>query len=149
VWKHDLRDTLRTLYERLNRIFEEALLRESEGLTVDPDVESRWEPPVDIYETAEGYLIEAEIAGVDRAALEVRVEGHQVWIRGTRRLMPAEEGQAYYRMEIPAGPFARCVSLPETADPDRLEATYRDGLLVIRVPRRVSTVREVPIGGES
>jgi len=145
VWKHDLRDTLRVLYERFNRLLEETLVREQEGLTVDPEVESRWEPPVDIYETPEGYVIEAEIAGVDRAALEVRVEGSQVWIRGTRRLAPVPEGQEYYRIEIPAGPFVRCVALPETADPDRLEATYRDGLLVIRVPRRSAAGREVPI----
>ncbi|GBC84762.1 Spore protein SP21 [bacterium HR11] len=145
MWKHDLRDTLRALYDRLNRILEEALLRGPESLALDPDMESRWEPPVDLYETPEGYVIEAEIAGVDRAALEVRVKGHQVWIRGTRRLAPVQEGQEYYRIEIPTGPFARCVPLPEAADPDRLEATYRDGLLIIRVPRRSTAPREVPI----
>ncbi len=145
MWKHDLRDTLRVLYERLNRLLEETLLREPEGLAVDPDVESRWEPPVDVYETADGYVIEAEVAGVDRADLEVRVEGHQVWIHGTRRLAPTREGQEYYRIEIPAGPFACRVPLPEAADPDRLEATYRDGILVLRVPRRSSAAREVPI----
>ncbi|MCS7312156.1 MAG: Hsp20/alpha crystallin family protein [Acidobacteria bacterium] len=145
MWKHDLRDTLRVLYGRFNRLLEETLSRELEGLAVDPDVESPWEPPVDLYETPEGYVIEAEIAGVDRANLEVRVEGHQVWILGTRTLAPVQEGQEYYRIEIPAGPLARCVPLPETADPDRLETTYRDGLLTVWIPRRSAAVREVSI----
>jgi len=60
-------------------------------------------------------------------------------LRGERKVAPAGEGEAVLRRERAAGPFVRHVLLPAAVDPARMTATYREGVLTIRAPKKETT----------
>jgi HSP20 family protein len=96
-------------------------------------------PPVNLYESREGWVLTAEIPGVKSEDLEVSVEGERVTIGGKRVVeYPSEEGASLHRRERQAGSFRRTFTLPEPADPEKTEAICRHGVLMVRIPRAES-----------
>jgi HSP20 family protein len=99
-----------------------------------------WAPAVDIYETEEAYEIIAELAGVDRDHIEVYADARMLTIAGWRA-DPVPGGKVcVHQMEIEQGQFRRRVALPGDADTDRVAARYRDGFLLISIPKHPRTV---------
>jgi len=96
-------------------------------------------PPVNLYETAEGYVLTAEIPGVKSEDLEVSVEGERVTIGGKRTIeYPSDGSTSLHRRERQSGVFRRAFSLPEPADPEKTEAICRHGILMVRIPKAAS-----------
>jgi HSP20 family protein len=123
-----LRDIL-GLQERMNRLFEESLLR---GRELKPAEAGAWVPSVDVYETAEAFVILAELAGVSEEDVVVTVDGEEVRLRGQRR-MAGPRPDSFERLERSHGPFARTFRFEEELDPDRVSAEFKDGLLRLEV----------------
>jgi len=73
--------------------------------------------------------------GIDKNALQVNIEQNLLTIRGERRVPPTE-GATQYRKERFDGAFQRTLALPEDVDPEKAEASYRDGVLQISIQRR-------------
>ncbi len=102
-------------------------------------------PPVDVVESAHGWRLVFEIPGAVAEKTTIEVKDRVVIVRGVRR-MTEREGGAFLRIERVAGPFERALELPESADADRARAVYRDGLLVLDIPRRTGARgRQIPI----
>lgn len=96
----------------------------------------RWRPQIDIRETADEVIVVAEIAGVQREAIQLEVAPGSVKIFGIRE-GGVEPREGRYRLaEIPCGYFERTLPLPALVDTDRTTARYRDGLLEIRMAKR-------------
>ena len=95
-----------------------------------------WAPPVDIFETDDALVIVAELPGVKQEDVQVTVLDGTLTLRGERKVAPAGEGEAVLRRERAAGPFVRHVLLPAAVDPARMTATYREGVLTIRAPKK-------------
>lgn len=95
-------------------------------------------PAVNVGVTPEAVEIYAFAPGIDASSLDVTVDKGLLTISGERKARPSEAGgQAnVYAQERPLGSFRRVVSLPEDADPERVNATYRNGILQIRVHKR-------------
>ncbi len=109
----------------------------------------RWRPQIDIYETAEEIIIQAEIAGVQREAINLEIGSRAVKISGVRESCPRVEGARYRLAEIPCGYFERTLSLPTPIDTEKATALYRDGLLEIRLVKRpLDRVHRISIQGE-
>jgi HSP20 family protein len=98
-------------------------------------------PVINVGTTAETIEIMAMAPGLDAAALQLTVDRGLLVIAGERkREMPERgEGMAVYAQERFTGGFRRVVTLPEDADPSRIDATYRDGVLRITVAKRESS----------
>ena len=96
----------------------------------------RWRPQIDIYETAEEIIIQAEIAGVQKEAITLEIGPRAVKISGIRESCPRGEGARYRLAEIPCGYFERAFSLPTLIDTEKAAALYRDGLLEVRLVKR-------------
>jgi HSP20 family molecular chaperone IbpA len=120
-----------------------------------------WTPNVNLYETAAGYLVCVDLAGVQKEKIDVEVVDQRLKLRGARAVPSVEEDaepasesppppaaggagepdphQArrvrIHLMEIDHGPFTREVELPPDADKARIAATYRNGLLWIEIPK--------------
>ena len=94
-----------------------------------------WEPPLDIYEQREAYTIVVELPGFDKTQLEVELEGEVLTISGDRAKTVPQGTLHVHQMEIPYGRFTRRVRLPRGIDPDRIQAEYKDGYLLVEVPR--------------
>ncbi len=94
-------------------------------------------PPVNIGSNPNQVDVYLFVAGVDPDSMDITVQQNLLTVAGERQLM-TEEGANYYRKERYDGSFRRVVSLPDDVDADRVEATYKDGVLHIIIPRRES-----------
>lgn len=92
-----------------------------------------WQPPVDVYRTAAGWLVKVELAGVEREAVEVRTSGHCLVVRGCRYDTEVADALASHSLEISYSRFARVVELPQTLDGARIATDYRQGMLLVHV----------------
>lgn len=92
-------------------------------------------PAVDIYGDGESFLVRAEMPGIDRESLEVTAAGDQLAIKGERRIDPADSCSCYHRSEREAGRFRRVVTLPEKVDSSKVQASYKNGVLEVLLPR--------------
>jgi len=101
-------------------------------------------PPVDVVETEEGFVVRAEIAGVKPEEMEVTYEGGMLVIRG-RREIEAPPGARFHQVEICNGRFERRIQIPGEVDVDGIRARYREGFLVVELPRPRRREREVTV----
>lgn len=93
-----------------------------------------WSPPTDLVVSATSAQVIVELAGVPRDQVRVQLLDNVLEISGTRRgPLRRQEGTHYHRAEIWFGDFRRTIELPWSADPDRVEAHYRDGMLEIEL----------------
>jgi HSP20 family protein len=96
----------------------------------------RWRPQVDIYETREEIVIQAEIAGVRQEEILLEISPAVVKISGTRSGGAREEEARYRLAEIPCGNFERTLQLPALIDTGTATAVYQNGVLEIRLAKR-------------
>jgi HSP20 family protein len=115
---------------RLQRDFESLLDRSVGRRSAPPDEY----PPVNVSRHEEGLLVEALCPGVDRGTFDVSLVGDSLTVRGERKAEAVVDSR-YRRRERQVGPFTRTIRLADRFDPDRVEATYRDGILRIRLLR--------------
>jgi len=126
-----VRDLAGMEVERLQRMFEGAF-----GEHFAPLAQS-WTPAVDIYEDNNGELVlKAELPAVRREDIKVSMEGLTLTLEAERHVDTDVQRDRYHRIERGYGSFQRSFTLPAAVDPARISASYEDGLLTIRLPRR-------------
>ena len=103
-----------------------------------------WVPPVDLHETAEQYILIAEVPGLQRDDLEIRLHDGHLVLSGVRREPPVACEQ-YHRIERCHGSFSRTFHLPLPVDADRIVADLRDGVLTISCPKSDSVSRRIQV----
>jgi len=112
-----------------------------------PDYRSAgtWRPAINLYEGNSAYYMVVDLAGVRGEIIDLRVENGMLILSGERAtpeatgvLAPTGAGRKtrVHLMEIDHGAFRRSLKLPDDVDVDRIEATYRCGLLWVRIPKR-------------
>lgn len=117
------RDLLR-LQDDLNQLFDHAGRRETTSF-----------PALNAWTSDEGAHVEAELPGISASELELSVHGDTVTLRGKRELPKEKEGVTLHRQERWHGAFLRTVQLPFRGDSDKAQATFKDGVLTVFVPR--------------
>ena len=122
------------IHDRLLTLFKNTQPRsgsgEQESLTV-----SEWTPLVDITEDDKEYLIKAELPEVKKTDVKVRVENGVLYISGERTMEKEEKNKRYHRVERAYGSFIRSFSLPDDADPQQVNAEFKDGVLSVHVAK--------------
>ncbi len=125
------RDLVR-MQDRINRIF-------GDTYKGDDDVLSRgdWMPPVDIFENDKHEIVlKADLPGLAREDIDIRVENNLLTIRGERKRVQETKQESYHRVERVYGSFSRSFSLPSTINTEKVAAELRDGVLTIVLPAR-------------
>ena len=92
-------------------------------------------PPINVGATPEKVEVYLFAAGLHPKSLDISIQQNLLTVSGERRVS-VEKGANYYRQERFSGDFRRVITLPEDVDPDRVTASYRDGVLQITVERR-------------
>jgi HSP20 family protein len=117
---------------------QEQLSRLGEGFfrRADDSALTAWAPDVDIRETKDELVLEAELPGIDEKDLDIRVEGNTLTIRGERKFEKKATEDNYLRVERSYGSFTRSFSLPHTINNESIKADYSNGVLTIRLPKR-------------
>ncbi|MFP4071680.1 MAG: Hsp20/alpha crystallin family protein [Desulfovibrionales bacterium] len=99
-----------------------------------------WKPPADVYETAEGYILEIELAGIEKDSIHLESRDNALFVYGERRREQEAGGSTYHLLERSYGTFARKFLLPEDVDVATTSAVHRNGVLTITLrkqPREV------------
>lgn len=149
----DYEDLLKQMEFEMQRCSAEAMRRLLELPTDSPEF---WLPKADVYETEDDLVVRVEIAGVRKDSLNVSLSADRrvLSIRGARGEREIDERKKirYYQLEVYFGSFERDVLLPREVhvDSERLRATYRDGFLVVTLPKaaKPQVSRTVPIEGD-
>lgn len=131
----ETRDPFRELDDIRNRMAE--LMQATLG--ADPSGFLRWEPPVDIEETDDAFLVEADVPGVKRQDVDVELRDNQLTIRG--EVQERERVGILRRRTRRTGEFDYRVTLPGEVESDRVEADLEDGVLRIHVPKAAKAQR--------
>jgi HSP20 family protein len=124
-------DRLSSLREEIDRLFESPfgeLARTSQLL-------SGWSPAIDMYEDENNFIVQAELPGMKKEDLGISLHDGALTISGERRSEEKHEDADTYRSERFFGRFHRTVTLPKAVDADKVKATYKDGVLIVTLPK--------------
>lgn len=124
---------LENIGERFNRFFDQ--LSSTRGNGGETMTVADWIPNVDVTEDDKEYLIKVEIPEVDKKDVKVNVQEGMLTIQGERKKEKEEKGKRYHRMERVYGTFVRSFTLPEDVDEEKIEAEFKDGMLMVRLPK--------------
>ena len=101
----------------------------------DNATEGTWVPPVDIFQDKDNLVLRAEVPGIDKDAIDVRVENGLLTLQGERKTDTDLDDKNAFRRERIFGRFARSFTLPTSVDATRITARYGDGVLEIVLPK--------------
>jgi HSP20 family protein len=124
---------LMALQEEMNRRFNEAY-RGGSGEESGWG-QHMWSPPVDIYETDDALVLKAELPGVSTDEVSIEIHQNTLTLRGQRTHNAEVKEDRYHRVERAYGSFQRAFTLPMLVDQEKVQATYRDGVLELRLPK--------------
>ena len=103
-------------------------------------------PPVNLYETADGFLLTVPLPGVEPDEVELSITGETLTIRGERRRAEGVAEESYRRQERAAGRWTRTITLPGRVAGDGVAATFQHGLLTVSIPRaEVAPTRQINV----
>ncbi len=143
--KNNAPNTLASLQDEMNNLFERVFNGANVCLT-DWNGSKANEPAVDIVENDKSFTVKAELAGADPKDVEVEVTDGFLSIRGQRSEEKEEKKEekdySYIRRELSEGYFQRTLALPETAACDKAEASFKNGILTVSVPKKPEAIQK-------
>ena len=122
-----------SMQREINRLFDHFF----EGGTQDDRTLglSMWTPAVDIAEHDSEYLVNIELPGVNKDDVKITLESNILTIRGEKKQEKDEKNDNYRRVERSYGSFQRSFTLPVMVKSDKIDASYKDGILSIVLPK--------------
>ena len=124
---------LESVSDRLNRMFGRSNLLGD--ITRETLASSDWSPAVDVAETAEEFLVKAELPEVRKEDIKVSIENGVLRIAGERKQEKEEKNKRYHRVERFHGSFTRSFTLPDSIEEAKLTADFKDGVLTVHLPK--------------
>jgi HSP20 family protein len=122
-----------TLREKMNRMFEDVFAGRSEDKELSA---SAWAPAVDIFETESELVMTVEVPGIDEKDIEIKIEDSTLTLKGERKFEKETKEENYHRIERSYGSFYRAFTLPNSIDPDKIQAEHENGVLKITMAKR-------------
>ena len=145
IVRYDPFRDLRTLQDEVNRLFSGNLSR---NFSDENMARGTWNPSVDIFETKDQVVLEAELPGMKREDFELSVENNTLTLKGERKFEKQEQTDNYHRVERSYGSFVRSFTLPQTVNAEGAAAEYKNGVLRVSLPKREEVkARKIEISG--
>jgi HSP20 family protein len=114
------------------RLFQDTVNR----LVSDQATTRPWSPAVDILETENELVLNADIPGVELKDIDIHMENGTLTLKGERKFETEEKNKGFHRMERSYGSFARYFTLPDTVDAEHVRADYHSGVLTVTLPKK-------------
>jgi len=132
-----------SVQDELNRVMEDVFGRSSRS---EDSGSVLWHPPVDIEEQPDRYTLHLELPGMRLEDIKITIEDNRLMIRGEKTRTEEQKNATYHRLERVYGTFERSFALSHAVKSDKIEATYRDGVLEVAVPKaEEAKAREIPV----
>lgn len=104
-------------------------------------------PDIEVRESDDGFVLSADLPGVGADDVDVSLQNNRLTITGTRKSEEKKEGERFHFYERSFGSFSRSLVLPESADPEQIDADMKDGVLTIHIPKRKeASARKIKVG---
>jgi HSP20 family protein len=136
VMRQDYWSAMPRLQDEINRLFGNVRENDSSSAT------ATWIPPVDIHEYTDRFELYVDLPGVDPSKVELTLDGGVLTLAGVRTEQPskAADGAEARRIERGLGSFHRRFVLPDTADGEKVNATGRNGVLTVTIPKQAKAM---------
>ena len=106
-------------------------------------------PALNVRENENAYFVDAELPGVDKEGIDVTIKDNTLFLKGEKKTFNEETKEDYHHIERTYGSFHRAVPLAKDADPEKVKADFKNGLLTIEIGKKdqnIDTHRKVHIG---
>ncbi|MDX2042838.1 MAG: Hsp20/alpha crystallin family protein [Acidobacteriota bacterium] len=123
----------RNIQDELGKLFASGLPRVFGGEEV---FTGKWSPNVDIFETDSAIVLEADLPGMKADDFNLSIENYRLTLTGERKFEKESKGENWHRVERNYGTFTRTFTLPNTVNVDGVKAEFKDGVLVVTLPKR-------------
>jgi len=133
------------MQEEMDRLFQEfgfgrhrlsLPLRETSATAITPETSNYREPLGDIWETDKEVIASVELPGLDKKDIQVNITDDALEIKAERKMEKEEKKKGMYRVERSYSGFYKCMPLPAEVEADKAEATYKNGVLEIHIPKK-------------
>ncbi|MCD6283386.1 Hsp20/alpha crystallin family protein [bacterium] len=121
----------RSLRREMEQLFEDFFGTSTEGAKL-----TEWSPLVDIKEEDNGFKVKVDLPGMDKDDICIEVDGNRLAISGERKFEQEEKKENYHFVERSYGKFYRSFTLPAIVQADKIDATYKDGVLEVNLPKK-------------
>jgi HSP20 family protein len=101
-----------------------------------------WTPAFDVYEDKDKFTVKVELPGMKREDIDISLDGNTLTVAGELKEEEEHKEADTYRAERFFGRFQRSITLPQPVDPNRINATYKDGVLTISLPKTEESKRK-------
>jgi HSP20 family protein len=123
---------LNTIQSEMNRLFNSFFdsPTPSNGASL-----RRWIPAMDLSESEQEFVLRADLPGLGENDVKIELEDNVLTVSGERKSEHEERKEGYYRVERASGKFSRSLTLPEGVDPEKINASFENGVLEVRIPK--------------
>jgi HSP20 family protein len=125
---------LATLQNEVNRLFNTAFDAPAPAAGNGGTLR-RWMPAMDLVETADHFVLRADLPGLSEADVNIEVEDRVLTVSGERKAEHEATKEGFHRVERAFGAFSRSLTLPEGVEPEAVEASFDRGVLEVRIPK--------------
>src|SRR3954468_14146228 len=124
---------LSSLQNEMNRLFNTVFDTPSTGAT------RRWVPAMDLVETAEAFVLRADLPGLTQDDVNIEIEDNVLTVSGERKAEHESKEEGFYRLERAFGAFSRSLTLPKGVNAEAVAASFTNGVLEVRIPKPEQT----------
>jgi HSP20 family protein len=133
--RRDMTEPFHDFQERMNDMFDRFFNEVSLAPFGGWGNEGTFQPRIDVGETETEIKISAELPGLDEKDIEVSLAHDMLTISGEKKEEKEDKGKNYYRIERSYGSFRRSLRLPTEVEQDKVDATFKNGVLTITLPK--------------
>ena len=124
------------LQSDLNRFFDSSLLNMSKGFSPVETNSSNWMPHTDIHDSEDQLIVKTDLPGLEKNDIDVTVQGNTLFIRGEKKHEEKIQDMGYLRSERYFGQFERALPLTDDIDQSKVDASYKNGVLTVKIPKK-------------
>lgn len=134
--------SLMSLQDDMNRLMQDFLGEDRFASNWPPTIQGERFPSIDVIENEKGFKIRAELPGMDPENVDISVSEGYLSLKGERTEEKEEKDDNYLRHELSYGSFQRTIALPDTANCDKADASFKNGILTIDVPKKEGAAKK-------
>lgn len=135
----ELVDPFRNMNEFVQRFWQDFPF----GEITEKEFETEFMPNVDISETDKQLTVKAELPGIAREDIDISLDENYLIIKGEKKQEKEETGKHFHRVERTFGSFYRSLRLPTVVEKDKIDATFKDGVLTIVLPKSEEAKKKI------